>query len=43
MIEYINPNYAIEIIKLAQVIVSRAFTGNHRLTFGLNSNFLQTP
>jgi Na+/H+-dicarboxylate symporter len=39
----LNPYYAIEIAKLAQVIASRAFTRNHRLTFGLNSNFLQTP
>jgi len=32
----LNPNYAIKIIKLAYIIASRAFTENHRLTFGLN-------
>ena len=38
-----NPKYAIEITKLAKVIVPWAFTNNHRLTFGLTSNSLQAP
>jgi len=38
-----NPKYAIEIAKLAKVIAPWAFTNNHRLTFGLTSNSLQTP
>jgi len=38
-----NPKYAIEITKLAKVIALWAFTKNHRLTFGLTSNSLQTP
>ena len=38
-----NPDYAIEITYLAQIIAIWAFTKNHQLTFGLISNFLQTP
>jgi len=39
----IIPKYALEIIHLLQSISTWAFTKNHRLTFGLNSNSLQTP
>jgi len=39
----LNPDYAIEITYLAQIIAIWAFTKNHQLTFWLTSNFLQTP
>jgi len=43
LIIYLNPNYTIEISNLLQIIASWAFTKNHRLTYGLTSNSLQTP
>jgi len=39
----LNPDYAIEIIYLAQIIAIWAFTKNHQLTFELISIFLQIP
>ena len=39
----LNPDYAIEITKPAQIIASWAFTKNHRLTYRLTSNSLQAP
>ena len=39
----LNPDYAIEITYLAQIIAIWAFTKNHQLTFGLISIFLQVP
>jgi len=41
--QWLNPNYAIEITKLAKVIALWVFINNHQLTFGLTSNSLQTP
>ena len=38
----LNPNYAIEITYLTQIIAIWAFTKNHQLTVGLILNFLQT-
>ena len=40
---YVIPNYAVAITHLAQIIVPWAFMKNHRLTYGLTSNFSQTP
>jgi hypothetical protein len=39
----LSPDYTIEITEVASVIALWAFTKNHRLTYGLSSNFLQTP
>ena len=36
----VYPDYAIEITKLAQVIVSWTFTKNHQLTYGVNLKFI---
>jgi len=40
---YISPKYALEITNLAFIIALKTERENHRLTFGLTSNFSQIP